>query len=82
MFFLYLAKLILIIGVFGLKYVWNRFVIKNLVKFVLGQNKKNNPSIAEKWPMENIIYYTFSAFYYFGALIISWSILFKMDFIK
>ncbi len=63
-------------------YLWNKFIVKNLIHQVLrlngGFDKKRNNSGPIKFMVKNekYIYYAFASFYWIGAIIGSIMILF------
>jgi len=72
-------KIFTIIFIFLMIYLMNRFVVKNMIKLVIGFHKKYNANNIEKQPIkflienENYIYYFFAGFYWFGGVTIALS---------
>jgi len=66
----------------GFIYVWNRYLIKHMIKSVVDFHKKNNSKNLDKQPTkfliqnEKNVHIVYSAFFWFGALVISYGILF------
>ncbi len=67
---------------FGFIFLWNRFVVKYMIKSVGNFHKKNNSKNLNKQPIkffidnEDSIHKVFSAFYWFGGIVIAYGILF------
>ncbi|MDQ7918488.1 hypothetical protein RBU60_12995 [Mesonia sp. MT50] len=79
-----LIKILIIPFIFGGVYLWNRFIIKNVIKGLIGFHKKYNVQNLHRQPVkfvvehEQEIYKFASGFYWLGAVIISMS-LFVVD---
>ena len=74
-------KIFPILILFLIIYLWNRFIIKNIIKLLIGFQKKYNTNNLNKQPIKFIveneknIYKLASGFYWFGGIIISLGIL-------
>lgn len=77
-----ISKVSLIVFLLGVIYLWNRFVVKNIIKFVIGFHKRYNSNNVDKQPVkfmvtnEEKIYKIASGFYWFGGVAIVIGILF------
>jgi len=75
-------KILEVLFLFVLVYFWNRFAIRHIIKSLSDFHKKNNQHNLDKQPIkffvgnEGYIYIFACGFYWFGALIISYGILF------
>jgi len=75
-------KIFQVVLILGLIYLWNRFIIKFMIKHLIGFHKKYNKKNLNSQPIkfvidnEGRIYSTFCAFYWIGGLVISYVILF------
>lgn len=62
-------------------YLWNKFVVKNMIRLLVGFHKKNNIKNLNKQPIKFVVeneknIYNFAAgFYWIGAIFISFGIL-------
>ena len=78
-----LLKISTILALFLIVYLWNRFIIKNMIKAVVGFHKRNNGENLDKQPVKFLIQnehaiYRFSAgFYWIAIVLISIVILFN-----
>jgi len=76
-----LLKIFMILILFFFIYMWNRFIIKNIIKLLIGFHKKYNTNNLNKQPIkfvvenEKNIYKLASGFYWLGVVIISIGIL-------
>ena len=65
----------------GFIYLWNRFVVRFMIKAVVGFHKRNNPQNINCQPLkflidnEESIYFIYASFFWLGAVIISYGIL-------
>jgi hypothetical protein len=78
-----LLKIGKILIILGLIYLWNKYIVKTLIHKVIGFHKRNNTERINKQPIKFLIDNEFKIikfaqyFYWFGAIIISFQILFN-----
>ena len=76
-------KLLLVLFILGFIYMWNRFVVKFMIKALVGFHKRNNQKNINRQPIkflvnnEQGIYLFYASLFWFGAVVISYGILIK-----
>ena len=77
-----LFKVIKILSLFGIIYLWNHFIVSNMIKSLVRFHKKNNQENLNKQPTKflvqnekGIINFAFG-FYWVGAFIMVYGIIF------
>lgn len=78
-----LIKILTIFSLFGVIYLWNRFIVKNMIKGLIGFHKAFNAKNLNRQPIrfvvdkEEGIYKFFAGFFWIGAILWSVEILFR-----
>ncbi|WP_367391516.1 hypothetical protein [Lewinella sp. LCG006] len=76
-----LIKFLVILSLFGAIYLWNRFLVKNMIKGLIGFHKTFNAENLNRQPVKFVIENeeginkAFTGFFWVGAVLISLSIM-------
>ena len=78
-----ISKLLQVLFLLIFIYLWNRFVVRFMIKALVGFHKRNNQKNANRQPIkflienEESIYIVYASFFWFGAVVLSYGILFN-----
>ena len=78
-----LYKILQVIFLLGFIYLLNRFIVRYMITYITGFHKRNNQKNLNRQPLkflidnEENIYKIYCVYFWFGALVISYGILFN-----